>query len=94
MGHTYKDSRKYYEDRQPTNRYFRKMKHNVNRKKNDNIDKCGSTGKVAFPSYEAAQYRANEIVSGDNTRDGITQFRIYKCPSCFKFHLTKDLECR
>lgn len=92
MGHTYKDSREHYEDK-PTNRYYRKMKHNKKTFKQQAISRCGVTGKIGFPTFELAQQRANEIIMG-NVRDGITQFRIYQCPDCTLYHLTKELEKR
>lgn len=86
MGHTYKDSREHYEDK-PTNRYFRKMKHNKKPVKAI-VSRCGVTGKVGFPTMELAQKRADEIIN-EGARDGIQQFRIYHCPDCTLYHLTK-----
>ena len=87
MGHTYKDSREHYEDK-PSNRYFRKMKHNKKTFKQQAISRCGVTGKIGFPTMEQAQKRADEIIN-EGSRDGIIQFRIYQCPDCTLYHLTK-----
>ena len=88
MGHTFKDSREHYDDK-PTNRYYRKMKHVKKIKKEVAITRCGTNGKVAFPTIEAAQQRANEILASDYVRDGVTKFRVYHCPHCLKYHITK-----
>ena len=87
MGHTYKDSRDHYEDK-PTNRYFRKMKHVKKQRKEIAITRCGVNSKIGFPTMQLAQKRADEIIR-EGARDGITQFRIYHCPDCLQYHLTK-----
>lgn len=92
MGHTYKDSRKHYGDEMPTNRYFRRMKHNKKPVKTA-TSRCGVSGKIGFPTMELAYKRADEIIN-EGARDGITKFRIYHCPDCTLFHLTKELESR
>ena len=91
MGRTYKDSRDRYEER-PTTRHFRDMKHNKKQVKSI-PSRCGVSNKIGFRSMEAAQKRADEIIR-DGARDGIIRFRIYQCPDCRLFHLTKDLEGR
>ena len=89
MGHTYKDSRNHY-DGTPTNRYFRKMKHVRQKQHETAISRCGVTGKIGFPTIELAQERADAIIN-EGARDGIVKFRIYHCPDCTLYHLTKNI---
>jgi len=89
MGHTYKDARDHFDDK-PINRYYRKMKHVKKQRQTTGLSRCGVTGKIGFPTMELAQKRADEIIN-EGARDGIIQFRIYHCPDCTLYHLTKTL---
>lgn len=44
--------------------------------------KCGMTGKIQFPSHEAAVERGVELMA---------TFRSYKCEYCGAWHLTKKV---
>mgnify|MGYP001608149830 CR=1 FL=1 len=54
--------------------------------------RCGPTSKVIFKSYNAAIFRAEEILKSESSRSNY--FRAYKCEYCGFWHLTSKTYCR
>ena len=48
------------------------------------------SGKVGFPTHEAALRRAGKILADQSHPSGVKQLWSYKCKQCGSWHLTKQ----